>query len=243
MSVYAQAAEYYDLLYGGSKDYVTEATLIAETIRSRCKGARSILDVGCGTGAHARHLSDLGFEVDGLDVDETFVAIARKKCPDSSFSVADMRSFSLTKRYDAVISLFSAIGYVRDEAGLMATVRNMGGHLAPGGVVIVDPWFEPGVLTHGHVTTVVGETDGLSVCRMSRTLVEGDISRLEFEYLIGTPDGIGRRSETHELGLFTQAQMEGAFKAAGLSVERTDGALRARGQYVGSRLEDSSVER
>ena len=97
----------------------------------------------------------------------------------------------------------------------------------------MDPWFEPGQLTDGHISTIVGEGDDLTVCRMSRTLIDGDVSRLEFEYLIGTSEGIERRQEVHELGLFTQGQMEGAFRAAGQSVERREGALRRRGVYVG----------
>jgi hypothetical protein len=64
------------------------------------------------------------------------------------------------------------------------------------------------------------------VCRMSRTIIDGSVSRLELEYLVGTPAGIERRSETHELGLFTQAQMEAAFRAAHLAVERRPKALR-----------------
>ena len=193
--------------------------------------------MGCGTGAHARQLIEVGFRVDGLDVEERFLEIARGKCPDSRFYLGDMRDFRLAERYDAVVSLFSAIGYVRDEAGLFDAVASMRAHAAPGGVVIIDPWFEPGVLTDGHVMTVTSETDGLAVCRMSRTVVEGSISRLEFEYLIGTADGIERRSEVHELGLFTQAQMEAAFHAAGMSVDRVEDALRTRGMYIGRPLE------
>jgi len=237
MSAYEQAAKYYDLLYGGSKDYKAEAALVATTIRSRCRHASSVLDVGCGTAAHARHLIDAGFEVDGLDIEEEFLAIARQKCPESEFHRGDMRSFRVPRRYDAVVSLFSAIGYVRDEPGLFDAVQSMRTHLAPGGVVIIDPWFEPGVLTDGYVITTTGESEDVSVCRMSRTLVEGSISRLEFEYLIGSPMGIERRSEVHELGLFTQAQMEAAFHAAGMSVERIEGALRTRGMYVGSAVD------
>ncbi|HEX5436746.1 MAG TPA: hypothetical protein VFW98_06285 [Gemmatimonadaceae bacterium] len=70
-------------------------------------------------------------------------------------------------------------------------------------------------------------------CRMSRTAIEGAISRLEFEYLIGKATGLERRSEVHEFGLFTHAEMEAAFSEAGLSVEWRDAALRRRGVYVG----------
>jgi len=68
---------------------------------------------------------------------------------------------------------------------------------------------------------------------MSRILIEGRVSRLEFEYLIGTADGIEHRAEIHELGLFTQAEMEEAFRSAGLTVQRHPDAPRTRGIYVG----------
>jgi hypothetical protein len=67
---------------------------------------------------------------------------------------------------------------------------------------------------------------------MSRTLIEGAISRLEFEYLIGRSTGIERQRETHTLSLFTQPQMEAAFSAVDLAVTRKPEALRTRGLYL-----------
>jgi SAM-dependent methyltransferase len=230
---YAKAAEFYDLLYGGQKDYVAEAELLAGIIREAHPRARSVLDVGCGTGAHARGLTDVGFRVDGVDLEPTFVEIASAKCPEGAFAVGDMTTLDLPGRYDVVTCLFSAIGYARSEAMLRTTVERMRHHLNQGGILLVDPWFEPGQLTDSWITTLVGEGDGVTVCRMSRTAIEGSISRLEFEYLIGRAEGLERRSETHVLGLFTQQEMEAAFKAAGLLVDRKPEALRTRGIYVG----------
>jgi hypothetical protein len=67
---------------------------------------------------------------------------------------------------------------------------------------------------------------------MSRTVIDGSVSRLEFEYLIGSAAGLQRRSEVHELGLFSQAEMKAAFAGAGLTVERRPEALRTRGLYM-----------
>lgn len=234
MASYGKAAEYYDLLYSGQKDYPAEARFIASLIREACPSAESVLDVGCGTGAHARSLLDLGFEVDGIDLEPGFVEVAGRKCPESGFEVGDMTDFTLARRYDAVTCLFSAIGYVRTEIALHSAIQRMRDHLNPGGVLLVDPWFEPGQLTDGWIATVTGEQDGVAVTRMSRTVVEGAMSRLEFEYLIGTAAGIERRSEVHELGLFTRPQMEAAFRAAGLSVVRKPETLGTRGIYVGT---------
>lgn len=235
MGAYSQAAEFYDLLYGNSKDYSREAELVGELVRARLPDAATILDVGCGTGAHARGLIDLGFTVHGIDVEPAFVEIAARKCPEGKFAVADMRTMDLGARYDAVTCLFSAIGYALTVPALEETVVRMSEHLGPGGVLVIDPWFAPGEMDHGHVVVVTGQDDRRAVARMSRTVIEGAVSRLEFEYLIGTPEGLERRSEAHELGLFTQAEMEGAFARAGLRVERMDKALRTRGIYVGVR--------
>src|SRR5688500_2836843 len=118
VSHYQEAAEFYDLLYAGEKDYQAEAQLIAELVRESNPDAKRLLDVGCGTGEHARALTSLGFEVDGVDLEPAFLEIARAKCPGARFTLGDMRTLALDQRYDAVLTLFSAIGYVRHLDGL-----------------------------------------------------------------------------------------------------------------------------
>jgi SAM-dependent methyltransferase len=230
---YSQAAEFYDLLYATIKDYVAESTIVAELIRAAAPNARRVLDVACGTGKHAEALTTLGFAVDGVDLEPAFVSVAARRCPAGTFWVGDMTELAVPRRYGAITCLFSAIGYAHTPELLHRTLAGMAAHLEPGGAVIIDPWFEPGELTDRWISTVTGAADGVAVCRMSRTLVERTVSRLEFEYLIGTPSGIERRSERHTLGLFTREQMESAFRAAGLSVEWQEAALRRRGAYVG----------
>lgn len=230
---YAQAAAYYDLLYASIKDYPDEARIVAELIREAAPNAKRVLDVACGTGQHAAELTALGFSVDGVDLEPAFVDIAAARCPGGVFHVADMMQMALPLRYDAVLCLFSSIGYAKTLPRLHDAVARMAAHLNPGGVLLIDPWFEPGVLTDRWISLTSGAAEGRAACRMSRTVLDGDISRLEFEYLLGGPDGIERRAEVHELGLFTQAQMEQAFRAAGLSVERRLGLLRMRGVYLG----------
>jgi SAM-dependent methyltransferase len=230
---YARAAEVYDLLYSATKDYPAESAVVASLIRDVAPHARTVLDVACGTGKHAECLTTLGFTVDGIDLEPAFVAIASKRCPNGAFYVGDMTLMALAQRYDAITCLFSAIGYARTPALLRQTLAGMASHLATNGVIIIDPWFEPGQLTDRWISMVSGADDTITVCRISRTLIEGAVSRLEFEYLIGKATGIERRSEVHELGLFTRAEMETAFHDAGLTVEWRDAALRRRGVYVG----------
>jgi ubiquinone/menaquinone biosynthesis C-methylase UbiE len=54
VSHYSTAAEFYDLLYRGEKDYATEAELLRGVIHGHNPAATSVLDVACGTGDRGR---------------------------------------------------------------------------------------------------------------------------------------------------------------------------------------------
>jgi SAM-dependent methyltransferase len=232
---YAQAAEYYDLLYAEIKDYASEVERLGELIREACPDAHRILDVGCGSGRHAELLVQAGFAVDGLDLEPEFVRLAQARNPTGRFTVGDMTSFSVDEAYDAVLCLFGSIGYARDRQGLLTTVNRLAAATRPGGVVVVEPWLEPADMKDGYVTMSSGRAPDLVVCRVSRTTVRDDISRLEFEYLVARPTGIERLSETHELGLFARDLMTSAFRQAGLRVSRDEEGLMGRGLYVAIR--------
>jgi SAM-dependent methyltransferase len=233
--MFSAAADYYDLLYD-SKDYGAEAQRVANTVRSQCPDALTLLDVACGTGKHAAILAtEHDFQVDGIDIEPRFIELARSRAPAGAFHIADMRNFRLDRRYDAIVCLFSSIGYVKDRDGLQHAIRTMAAHLARDGVVLVEPWFEPAAAIDRHVTCLTREADEVSVCRMSYTRVEGRVSRLYFEYLIGTSGGVQHCAETHELGLFTRDEMTAAFDQAGLAVDHDPEGLTGRGLYVGRR--------
>ena len=139
------AAAYYDAVHASrGKDYAAEAATVDAAIRAhgRSSGQR-LLDVACGTGLHLRHLRD-HYAVEGIDVDEGMLAIARERLgPDVPLHHGDMRAFDLGRTFDAVTCLFSAIGHVRTVAGLRRAIARMAAHLAPGGVLVVEPWIHP----------------------------------------------------------------------------------------------------
>src|SRR4051812_21515439 len=102
--------------------------------------------------------------------------------------------------YDRIYS-FKDCGYVRTLDGLHAAIRCMARHLEPGGALLVEPWFGPDEFRRGLVGVTTHEEPGLAIVRMSRTSAAGTVSFLDFEYLVGHPDGITRASERHAIGL------------------------------------------
>ena len=230
--MFSASAELYDLIYSQFKDYASETAEIAATIRQLHPSARTVLDVACGTGEHARLLREAhGFEVDGLDLDPTFVTIARRKLPPEAVHQGDMISFALPRRYDVVVCLFSSIGYVRTLENVRRTLARFREHLAGGGIMLIEPWFVPGALQPGRAFIKTAESESVSVARMSHLEIEDRISRLRFEYLIGRPAGIEHAVEIHELGLFTTDEMHECFRHAALETTHDPKGPSGRGLF------------
>ena len=232
--MFSKSAQYYDEIYASiNKDYPTEVKKAHKIIQKykQSKG-KALLDVACGTGAHAGLLSKY-YQIEGLDLDPQMLSVARKKHPKIRFHEADMTDFDLGRQYDVIVCLFSSIGYVKTKPRLQKAIKTMNRHLLPGGVLLVEPWFTPKQWHLGrNFMTQVNKPD-LKIVRMSHSRQRGKISVIEFQYLIGTSKGIEHSIELHELGLFTYKEYMDTFKAAGLNVTHDPKGLDGRGLYIG----------
>jgi ubiquinone/menaquinone biosynthesis C-methylase UbiE len=226
-------AEYYDSVYG-FRDYARESGKIAGVIRQKLKsGGRRLLDVGCGTGEHLKFLHN-EFEVEGLDVSEEMLDIARAKLPGVRFHKGDMVRFDLGCEYDAVISLFSSIGYVKTVERINTTLTCLARHTRPGGVVVVEPWFTPDAWKPDTVhAALFGDTPELRIARVNTSFRDGRVSWFDLHHLVGTTKGTAHYVEHHELGLFTIDEMRAAFEQAGLETDYDPEGLTGRGLWVG----------
>lgn len=234
--MFVESAEFYDAIYS-FKDYAAEAEQVTALICSVQPDAITVLDVACGTGEHALLLTTQhGFEVDGLDINGDLLAVARKKNPAGYFYEADMSDFSLGYTYDAIVCLFSAIGYLTTLEQVERALRCFRKHLAPNGVVLVEPWFSPGILDTSRVSKNTATYQGRTVVRTSHITVEGRISRIHFSYDIETPDGMRHATEVHELGLFTPKEMGVAFQAAGFKARFDPKGPTGRGLWTATRV-------
>ena len=230
--MFSRSARIYDAIYASIRDYPREAAQLDELIQERRPGARMLLDVACGTGAHLEHLAEK-YEVEGLDLDAEMLAVARERLPEVPFHETDLAEFDLGKRFDAVVCMFSSIGYVDTEERLRSAVAAMARHLEPGGVLVVEPWLAPDEWDPDHVGGVFVDEPQLKIARLSRAERDSDISTVEFHYLVGRPRTVDHFTERHELGLFTVEQQLEAFRAAGLDVEHDPEGPMGRGLYVG----------
>jgi ubiquinone/menaquinone biosynthesis C-methylase UbiE len=231
--MFTKSAQYYDLIYSSLKDYPGEAGKIASLIQKINSSALTILDVACGTAEHARLLNEnYNYQVNGIDLNEDFLEVARRKLPKAKFETADMTNFRLGQQYDVVMCLFSSIGYVQSLENVRKTLGCFKNHLSPGGLIIVEPWLTPDAWKAGQIDIRTVELENLKICRMGLSNLEGTISKLRFEYLIGTTEEIRHEMEDHELGLFTVEEMVQCFEEAGLESSYDPEGIFGRGLYV-----------
>ncbi|MCW2960658.1 MAG: SAM-dependent methyltransferase [Thermoleophilia bacterium] len=217
---YAQSAAWYDRIYAGmAKDYAAEAAVVDGIVRARTPGAATLLDVGCGTGLHLEQFARLYDDVAGIDLAPAFVARTRERCPGSRCAVADMRDFDLGRRFDAVTCLFSAIGHVGDTDGLDAAIAVMARHIAPGGVLVVEPWIPSQLDRDGQFGVEISEAPGSTLIRANSASTDGATTVVDFAWTEVTPAGISRLDETLRITSFTHGEFEAAFERADMTAQ------------------------
>ncbi|HYR80632.1 MAG TPA: class I SAM-dependent methyltransferase, partial [Candidatus Dormibacteraeota bacterium] len=131
--MFLESPELYDAIYH-FKNYGRECEILREIINAAVPGARTVLDVACGTGEHAKFLKEK-YAIDGVDLNEEYLRAGRLKNPSGKYTRADMTDFDLGTTYDVVTCLFSAIGYVRTVDRISRAIACMARHVRPGGVL------------------------------------------------------------------------------------------------------------
>ena len=68
-------------------------------------GMGTVLDLGCGCGEPvARYLINSSLVVEGVDSSPTLIAHCRRRFPQQTWHVADMRSFELDRVFDGILA-------------------------------------------------------------------------------------------------------------------------------------------
>lgn len=236
MSVFGTYARYYNLLYN-DKDYAGETEYVNCLIRKHNPGAKSILDLGCGTGRHDLLLAQMGYEVTGVDTSEEMLAVATSQLTalnpqpaslDSqrsalNFRQGDIRTVRLDKTFDVVVSLFHVMSYQVTTDDLMAAFATAKVHLKPGGIFIFDCWYGPAVLTDRPTVRVKRlEDEAISVTRIAEPVMHSNDNLVEVNYQVFIQDKasgvVEELWETHRMRYLFRPEIELFLAGNGLSI-------------------------
>lgn len=131
---YEKFYRFYDAVMG---DRSAAAAYIAELIDHHRPGTRTVLELGCGTGAILGLLSQ-NYEVAGLDRSRKMLAIARRKLPQSKLFCQDMTKFAISEKFGAVVCVYDSINHLRQFSDWRRVFKRVSFHLAKDGIFILD---------------------------------------------------------------------------------------------------------
>ncbi|MFI5807660.1 class I SAM-dependent methyltransferase [Streptomyces sp. NPDC051561] len=218
-----ERADIYEAIYRGrGKDYQGEAKAALAHVRSRTPQARSLLDVACGTGSHLKYFAEEFPRVEGVDLTEEMLVLARAHVPGVPLHKGDLRDFDLGATFDAVTCMFGSIGYLADTGELDRALVRLAHHLNPGATLVIEPWWSPDTFTPGHVGADLVEVDGRTISRVSHTTLHPDrsASRMEVNYAVAEGEtGLRTFTDLHVMTLFSREEYAAAFAGAGLTME------------------------
>ena len=99
---------------------------------------KTALDLACGTGVLCEILREQGMEVSGMDFSSGMIEIARSRCPEIPYDVADMITYRPDRKFDLVTCTGDAVNHIPALSDVESIFRNVYGYLSEGGYFIFD---------------------------------------------------------------------------------------------------------
>jgi SAM-dependent methyltransferase len=218
MATYDLLAPHYDEVTGDSG---TEAALIRDLIRQRGRRVSTLLDVACGTGGLTALLAG-AYQVSGLDISPGMLAVAGEKLPRGTpLYLADMTSFRLDARFDAVVCAYQGVNHLLSLSGWNGFFSRVHEHLNAGGAFVFD------IATVGYLERMAGisrivQRFGDNYLQIRIKSPNGLVFEWQTEVFELQPDGRYRLlAETIELRSFPVDRIRAALRRRFTGIETT----------------------
>lgn len=131
--------EVYDLYYSWLTDDIPFYVARAREVRG------PVLEAGCGTGRVLLPTFQAGVDIDGFDLHPGMIEVLKTKAAalglKPAVTVADMRDFTMPRRYALITIPFRAFQHLLTTADQVAALRCIREHLDDGGVLVFNVFF------------------------------------------------------------------------------------------------------
>ncbi len=224
--MYDVFSEVYDA-YTAEMDYEHWAQVIDEKIRAYHPGARTIIDLACGTGRMTLPLYERGYRVIGMDASESMLMRAQEKAAEKRYKIPffeqRLEAFSFARPVDAITVINDGLNYL-DDRHLQIFFNRVTEGLAPGGLLIVD-LSTPYKLEHILGDRTIAETQEEHAF-IWENHYEEEAKRLTFTltlFIREEQDCYGRYEEYHEQHAHDLEKIRQMASASFEMVEYVDG--------------------
>lgn len=196
------------------------AAVAAVIPRLKARGARRVIDVGCGAGVSTKALVDAGFDTLALDPSAALLELARMAAPSAQFRQASAYDAALDG-CDAILAIGEALTYHDPTEDAAARLRRFFGStslaLQEGGLLVFDLIETGDESLDARAWKAGPDWAVLSASAEQRELMQ--LTR-EIETFRDTGGGsYRRRTEVHHVRLFERGAVNRWLEQAGFEVE------------------------
>jgi SAM-dependent methyltransferase len=223
---------YYHLLYNNRN--FDEANFFINNLceKLQLQPHSKLWDLACGKGRHSLALNKKGFDVVGTDLSPNNIKEASKNSNDQlDFYVHDMREPFRINYFNAVLNLFTSIGYFENMRDNFSVFKNVANALRPDGVFVID--FLNAEKIPGSLDATYNEQRGDQQFQIHKKVANNTIhKRIEFN-----SEGKDYYFE-ESVSLLRKADFQKFADAAGLKLDQTFGnySLEAFDEKLSDRL-------
>jgi len=236
--------EAYDLTYA----WLTEDVAFYVARAQEARGA--VLEAGCGTGRILLPTLQAGVDIDGIDIHPGMIEVLQKKAAALGLAphvvVADMRDFTMPRRYRLITIPFRAFMHLLTTDDQIQALRCLREHLESGGALVFNlfhPSFEKMVAPDGEQVLereFAHPETGLPIAVYTKRRTDRVNQLLDVEREVVESDARGYAGKTHRdrfrLRWTWKAETELLLRAAGFQ------RFEVKGGFDGRPLEKDTDE-
>ena len=138
----------YDVVYSWYHDDLAFYVDLAKASRG------PVLEVACGTGRVLIPTAQAGVDIDGFDLEPAMIARLKAKAAATGLKVrvvvADMRDFTMPRRYNLITIPFRAFMHLPTTEDQIRALRCIREHLEPGGSLVMNLFYPNHVYIAEH---------------------------------------------------------------------------------------------
>ena len=214
---------------------LTEVAFAEEALQ--LQPANSLLDLGCGPGRHAVEFARRGYEVHAQDLSSDYLTLAQEAAAVADVGIvsvhSDMRHIPFTARFDAVINMFSAFGYLESEDEDSRVLKAVAAALKPGGRLLLDMINREWVVLNYIQKDWHKGKDGTTYLEHREFDLVTSRNHVTFTAL--SPDGAAREVGGHHIRLYSLTEIIALLRGAGLSFDQVLGGFDSETYSIASR--------
>jgi SAM-dependent methyltransferase len=219
---YHVMARTYDMFLSDHREWFQQirTSVLADILPN----AKTVCDIGCGTGHTAISIAKQATKVFALDVSSTMCRLARANAKKANARIsviqADMRSFQLPEPADVVLAEFDVLNHLEAKSSLATVAESVNRALVPGGYFYFDVNTSKVFQTLWPQMKGFAEQEDIVFVPHGGYDAERDKGWVVAEYFIRDGSRWRRENERVEQVWWTQEEIQKTFEQAGFRIVR-----------------------